>query len=265
MQAVILAAGRGSRLKELTKDKPKPATFVEVRNTPLIKKMLENLLSLGISEVIIATGYFKEFFPKTLGNEYKGMRIKYVEIKGWEDANNAHGLYQLRHYVTDDVLLIEGDEYFSEPFMNKEKLNDNYNYWIGSKKPVTGCLLFSDDDNNLIDLDIVREKERMETLSKKFHKSCGVVKLKKKHKDIFFKGLGEFLDKDPENKNKYFDNYLKENLNTFSIKVHELEPHIIWGEVDDTEDLLELEEEIMEAYKKSIIDQSKKDKAKNRH
>ena len=54
MRGIILAAGRGSRMKEATRSKPK--ALVCVRRKPLIEYQIEALRSAGISEIAIVTG-----------------------------------------------------------------------------------------------------------------------------------------------------------------------------------------------------------------
>ena len=60
MKAIILAAGRGSRMEQLTADRPK--CLVNFRGKPLIEWQLDALLAAGISEEAVVTGYKKEHF-----------------------------------------------------------------------------------------------------------------------------------------------------------------------------------------------------------
>lgn len=70
MKALILAAGRGSRLKEYTKDKPK--SLLEICGSTLIERSINNLKNAGFSEVIVVTGYLHQmlddFIHKTFGD-----------------------------------------------------------------------------------------------------------------------------------------------------------------------------------------------------
>ena len=58
MQAVILAAGKGTRLKPLTNRKPK--ALVEVSGTPLLERVLVELEKAGITETILVIGFLGE-------------------------------------------------------------------------------------------------------------------------------------------------------------------------------------------------------------
>jgi len=242
MQAIILAAGRGSRLKDLTKNKPKPFAFVKVNNCSIIERILQHLDELGVHDVVIVVGCLKEYFYENLGNKYGNVNITYVTSDDWENTNNSYSLYLARDYIKDNFLIIEGDEYFSKPFITKKDLSNKNNYWIGINQPVTGCLLFTDKKMNILDLDIVRNKEQLSKLSN-YYKSCGVVKIKKNYIETFFDGLEQFL-KLEENKKKYFDLYIKDNLNKLPLKLLPIDAYIVWGEVDDQDDLINLEREL---------------------
>ena len=60
MRAIILAAGRGRRINQLSKSKPK--CFIKVNNKSLINYQIEALKKAGITKIAIVTGYKKNFF-----------------------------------------------------------------------------------------------------------------------------------------------------------------------------------------------------------
>jgi MurNAc alpha-1-phosphate uridylyltransferase len=66
MRAMILAAGRGERLRPLTDSTPKP--LIEVNGKPLIEHHLEQLARAGFTEVVINTGHLGEQLPAALGD-----------------------------------------------------------------------------------------------------------------------------------------------------------------------------------------------------
>lgn len=78
MRAMILAAGRGERLRPLTDATPKP--LLEVGGRPLIAHHLENLAAAGFREVVINTGHLGAQLPAALGDgERWGVNIRYSE------------------------------------------------------------------------------------------------------------------------------------------------------------------------------------------
>ena len=71
MQAIILAAGMGRRLGELTKDNTK--CMLEVNGIRLINRTLDSLFALNIPRVVLVVGYNGENVKQYLFNSYKGM------------------------------------------------------------------------------------------------------------------------------------------------------------------------------------------------
>jgi mannose-1-phosphate guanylyltransferase len=75
MKAIILAGGRGKRLRPITDYVPKP--LVPIKNIPIIEWQLKYLKKFGIDEVIICTGYKQEMIENHLNMKDIGIKIKY--------------------------------------------------------------------------------------------------------------------------------------------------------------------------------------------
>lgn len=112
MKAVILAAGRGKRLKETTESINK--CMLKFNNHYLIEYSLESAKLSGVNEIIIVVGHQAEFIINTVGIHYKGIRIKYViqqELKGLVNA-----IEHCRETLAgDDFILFLADEILIEP------------------------------------------------------------------------------------------------------------------------------------------------------
>jgi 2-aminoethylphosphonate-pyruvate transaminase len=102
--AVILAAGLGSRLKDRTKEKPK--AFLEIDGKTLIERSIENLLDHGVTKIIIGTGYLNHFFDD-LKSQYP--MIQTHRNDDFAKTGSMYTLYNLRHLIDADFLLLEGD------------------------------------------------------------------------------------------------------------------------------------------------------------
>src|SRR3989344_7915186 len=92
MQAVILAAGEGKRLRPLTLDRPKP--MIELLGKPILEHTIENLPS-AINELVIVVGYKSEKIKNHFGNNWKGRSIVYVE-QNMPPTGTAHALFTAR-------------------------------------------------------------------------------------------------------------------------------------------------------------------------
>lgn len=75
MKAIILAGGRGKRLRPITDYVPKP--LVPIKNIPIIEWQLKYLKKFGIDEVIICTGYKQEMIENYINTKKIGIKIKF--------------------------------------------------------------------------------------------------------------------------------------------------------------------------------------------
>lgn len=101
MQAVILAAGEGRRLRPLTEDRPKP--MVLVGGKPILEYTL-NILPKEIDEVILVVGYKQEKIKEYFGNEFKGKKLFYVDQP--EPKGTGEALERTRHLLHGEPFLM---------------------------------------------------------------------------------------------------------------------------------------------------------------
>lgn len=101
MQAVILAAGEGRRMRPLTLDRPKP--LVELNGRPLLEYIID-ALPREVDEIILVVGYKAEMIKAHFGDSYDGRRIRYVHQQVPEGT--AHALGVARPLLTDGRFLL---------------------------------------------------------------------------------------------------------------------------------------------------------------
>ena len=107
MKGVILAAGKGTRMREITQDIPKPMLLLA--NKPLLENTLGALQEAGVSEMLIVVQYRKEKIIEHFGNGKQfGVTAKYVEQPAMKGTGEAARLAK-GFAGTDDFLLIFGD------------------------------------------------------------------------------------------------------------------------------------------------------------
>ncbi|ADE19400.1 sugar phosphate nucleotidyltransferase [Mycoplasma crocodyli] len=128
--AIIFAAGKGTRMSPLTQYIPKP--LIKVRGIPLIERNIEYLKMLGINNISIVVGY--------LGDQFKYLQEKYgvklIENPDYETSNNISSLYY-SHNLFNNTLYIEGDLFIDDinVFKNAVSLiKENYNSIAFSQK-----------------------------------------------------------------------------------------------------------------------------------
>lgn len=108
MKIVILAAGKGTRMGELTTDTPKPMLIVNGKN--LIEHKLDALPLEQISEIILVVGYLQDVIRNYFGTVYKGVRITYVEdtIQGTGKA-----VWNAKKVLDEPFLVMMGDDIYA--------------------------------------------------------------------------------------------------------------------------------------------------------
>jgi histidinol-phosphate/aromatic aminotransferase/cobyric acid decarboxylase-like protein/choline kinase len=109
--AIILCAGRGSRLGKRTRHTPKP--LVKTNNIAFIDNALNNLETLGIKHVVVVIGYQSETITAHLRAMDTAITFEFVSNPDWATTNNIYSLYLAREHITQNTLIIEGDIYFS--------------------------------------------------------------------------------------------------------------------------------------------------------
>ena len=122
MQAVILAAGQGTRLRPFTNECPKP--LVSVQGKPMLYYQLEALDGAGVRECVIVVGCCADLVRETIGARFGNVAISYVENEIHDRTNNIYSLWLARRSIVDDILLLEGDLVF-EPGLLLDAPYDN--------------------------------------------------------------------------------------------------------------------------------------------
>ena len=111
MQAIILAAGMGKRLGELTKGNTK--CMVKVNGVPLIDRLLGQLDSLNLERIILVIGYQGNNLKRHIENLKIKTPIEYINNPIFDRTNNIYSLYLAKEQLQEkDTILIESDLIF---------------------------------------------------------------------------------------------------------------------------------------------------------
>jgi UDP-N-acetylglucosamine diphosphorylase/glucosamine-1-phosphate N-acetyltransferase len=105
MDAVILAAGEGTRLRPLTSTRPKP--MLPVAGKPILGWDLEALSESGFKRALIIVGYKKERIIDYFGKRFKDLKIEYIIQK--EQFGTAHAISTIEDKVGKEFLVMNGD------------------------------------------------------------------------------------------------------------------------------------------------------------
>jgi len=136
-KVVIAAAGKGTRMLHLTKNKSKH--LIRTHDAPFLSYLLNNLLKAGYEELILVVGYKKERIKQFLKDyRYDVRLVDQFEILGKEEYGTACPLKCVKDIIgNDDFLMVYGDNLYSVEDLRDFNIKDKYSYVAGfcHKKP----------------------------------------------------------------------------------------------------------------------------------
>jgi NDP-sugar pyrophosphorylase family protein len=110
MQAILMAAGKGTRLRPLTLTTPKP--LINVGGKPILQRSFESLPD-QVNEVLVVVNYLADQIKSYFGDSYAGRSVRYVEQTGMRGTAGA--AFACREYVTGgSFLVLNGDDLYSK-------------------------------------------------------------------------------------------------------------------------------------------------------
>ncbi len=119
MNVIILAAGKGSRMKDLTKNKPK--CFLKINGVTLIERLINQLKKLKVKDISIVTGYrANKFFFKD---------VNFFFNKEYRTTNMIYSLMKAKRKLNKDTLIIYSDIFISNEML-KKMLNIKKNFAV---------------------------------------------------------------------------------------------------------------------------------------
>ena len=236
MQAIILAAGMGKRLKELTANNTK--CMVKVNGVSLIQRMLEQLDKRYLSRIVIVVGYRSQDlidYIETLGINTP---ITYVNNPIYDKTNNIYSLALARDWLCkEDTLLFESDLIFEDAVLD-ELINDpretlalvdKYESWMDGT-----CIKIGNDDT--IEAFVPGKRFKFSEI-KDYYKTVNIYKFSKHFSETHYVPFLEAYQS-ALGENEYYEQVLRviTMLDDPEIKAKRLSGQL-WYEIDDIQDL----------------------------
>lgn len=236
MQAIILAAGLGKRLKELTRDNTK--CMVKVNGVTLIERLLRQLEKQNLSRIVIVIGYKGQKLQDHVNQLDINTQIVYVNNPIYEKTNNIYSLSLAKDWLRrEDTLLFESDSIFEDGVIESLiqdprdtlALVDKYESWMEGT-----CFKLSENDD--IEEFIPNKRFKFSEINS-YYKTVNIYKFSKFFSETHYipfleayqKALGE---------NEYYEQVLHviTMLDNPGIKAKRLNGEA-WYEIDDAQDL----------------------------
>lgn len=236
MQAIILAAGMGKRLRELTSDNTK--CMVKVNGESIIDRLLHQLNSCGITKIVIVVGYKADNLRQYIRSNHPDANVTFIENPVYDKTNNIYSLWLAKDYLTsDDTLLLESDLVFEESVLRLAidspwpdcALIARYETWMD------GTMVRVDEEGNIVNF-ISKEAFSYDDI-RHYFKTVNIYKFSREFSadhylpflEAYLKVLGE---------NEYYEQVLRvitliEGCNLKGIDVGNRR----WYEIDDVQDL----------------------------
>jgi choline kinase len=117
MHAIILAAGRGSRLLPLTLDLPK--CLLPIGNTTVLGMQLDTLFAQGVESATVITGFNSHMVKAEIAARQSGPKVKTLFNPFFQVADNLASCWMARKSMKRDFLLINGDTLFSPTLLRR--------------------------------------------------------------------------------------------------------------------------------------------------
>lgn len=236
MQALILAAGMGSRLKDLTADNTK--CMVKVNGVTMIERMLNQLENKAFSKIIIVTGYEGQKLIDFIETLDISTPIEFINNPIYDQTNNIYSLWLAKDkLLEEDTVLLESDLIFEDSILDALlddsrptlALVDKYESWMD------GTVVKLDEDDSISAF--VPGKKFVYRDIDSYYKTVNIYKFSKEFSTTHYV---PFLDAYTQalGRNEYYEQVLRviTLLDEPAIKAKRLDGQK-WYEIDDVQDL----------------------------
>lgn len=117
MKAVILAAGMGKRLQEVSEGVPK--SMIKIGASSIIHHQLQSCMDVGIKEFVIVLGYKMEQLKSHILKKISNEQVTFIENPIYDTTNTLHSLWLTREHLNDDFIYFNADVFFQSGLLKK--------------------------------------------------------------------------------------------------------------------------------------------------
>jgi len=236
MRAIIIAAGKGTRLYPLTKNTPK--SLLEVgEGLTLLEVQLHSLLENGIKDVVLIVGYRAEQIEAKLHQYRNDFNFTAVYNPFYDCSNNLISVWMARYFFNEEFITINGDDLFT-PIVIEDllKSKENITMVIDEKDH------YDEDDMKVVHADgLIKEVSKTIPHERANGESIGMIKFSGAGQTIYTKVLEEMV-RNPDNRNVFYLKAIQEVINQ-GYPIHYSKcKESDWGELDFHPDLIMLRE-----------------------
>ncbi|MBR6104151.1 MAG: aminotransferase class I/II-fold pyridoxal phosphate-dependent enzyme [Paludibacteraceae bacterium] len=237
MQALILAAGMGKRLGELTKNNTK--CMLPVNGVRLIDRFITQLSKYSLKKLIIVVGYEGQKLIDYIGHRYDDiLKIECITNPIYDKTNNIYSLALAKDELCkDDTILLESDLIFEDQILDMLIEHPDKDLALVAKYEtwMDGTMVRIDNERNIVNF-VPKEAFRYEDVDV-YYKTVNIYKFSKEFSSNFYVPFLEAYSKVMGN-NEYYEQVLRVLLHLHNSPLKALPiGSEKWYEIDDVQDL----------------------------
>jgi choline kinase len=234
--ALILAAGYGSRIAEVTEN---PKSLLPINGKSLMDWHFEAWKEVGIRNVVVVTGYKREMLEESLSKYKKDFDIHYAVNEDFRVKGNTYSFYYGLEKVQGDFLLFDADLIYDPKILAAFVEDPEANQILVGNSSIDDieCTKTMVDKNGFVRMTIDKRAVNAEE-REKFRfvgEALGILKFSKKYRDDIFNACKEFLAEE-KNISKNWEHVMNDFLLNHDMSVHQAVSER-WVEIDNREDL----------------------------
>jgi L-glutamine-phosphate cytidylyltransferase len=217
--AVILAAGMGTRLESVTKNKT-PKGFININGRTLIDRSISKLKNEGIKKIYIVTGHLSEFYDELA---YDDLQIITIKSECYKTKGSMSSLAVLENELKEDFLLLESDIIYEIDALKKTIEYPKEDCVLISGKTKSGDECYIEIRNN----NLYKISKDISQIREVFGELVGISKISLK---LYKQMLIEYKNNDINQyhyEDAIFDVAKKREIGYLKVE------NLIWGEIDD--------------------------------
>ncbi|WP_084284503.1 NTP transferase domain-containing protein [Clostridium lundense] len=217
--AVILAAGMGTRLINITKDEV-PKGCLKIEGKTLVERSIEKLLKNGIEKVIIVTGHLNQFYDELT---FKYRNIYTIKNNNYANTGSMASLAAAKDFIEEDFILLESDLIYEERALQEIQNTDLKDCVLLSEATYSGDEVFVEIRND----NIYKMSKDKHGLNSIYGELVGINKISKK---LFDRMMLEYSKN--TNSQYHYEYAIEDSAKEYLVGFKKIED-LIWAEIDD--------------------------------